>query len=114
MPNLQSNDPKPPRAIARLQPVILGRKLEAIRLEIERKSGSAELARRYIEKILLDVEFLRDNNRAGLVLSGLDGRYRRWNVTDQLCIIYLVEQAGEEIRILDVRLSDWDWKKKVS
>ena len=90
-------------AVARIHRPTAFRKLEDIRQGVEELSGSAQTALRYIEKILLDIEFLRENNRAGRTIKGLDERYRRWNVNENFYIVYFVEKLQEEIFILDIR-----------
>ena len=92
-----------PLAVAKIHRPTALRKLEDIRQAVEELSGSAQTALSYIERILLDIEFLRENNRAGRSIKGLDERYRRWNVNENFYIVYFVEKLQEEIFILDIR-----------
>ncbi len=98
--------PPRPRAVARIHIATAIARLEELSQGIEKRTGSAEVARKSIEKILLDIEFLRENNRAGRAVPGLDERYRRWNVNDDFYIVYWIERLQEEILILDIRSSE--------
>lgn len=98
-----SKNDRPRKAVAKFYRPIALNKLEAIRQAVVELSGSEEAALRYIEKILLDIEFLRENDRAGKPVKNLDERYRRWNVNENFYIIYFIEEVDEVIFILDIR-----------
>ncbi len=90
-------------AVAKIHQPSMINKLEAIQRAVEELTGSAEAALRYIEKILMEIEFLRENNRAGKPIKGLDDRYRRWNMNENFYLVYFIEAPGEVILILDIR-----------
>jgi mRNA-degrading endonuclease RelE of RelBE toxin-antitoxin system len=92
-------------ALARIQRPNAVQRLAEIRQAMEAALSSSDLAQNYIRKILLDIEFLRENNFAGKPIKGLSSRYRRWKVSDEVEIVYFVETAQELIDILDIHYS---------